>query len=140
MQSENVKAAYEWLRKVGIMIPSETPSKSVNARHFDICHSDYVCDWRDTVVGIPLMGQTASQMADEVIQELNARMDFDEEWEGITDEQIRVAILECLKPEARFWPCDDSGNEIETDDPEDPRLQSEQPCAWFRLTVEDSNA
>lgn len=106
----------------------------VTATYQDTCFSDYVPNHR--WFGVPLNGQTREQIADDIVEELNSA-DYGIVPDDVSDEQIRNAVIACLRADARFWPVDSSGNEIETTDSDDPRLQEEQPYAWFTLDFEE---
>lgn len=120
-------------------------SITIEARFFDTCFSDYIVDWSGIVVGVPLAGQNRDEIAESAADEAYdlAQEEFDDfPLGGHTYERIRDAIRDTIKADARFWPVDADGNEIDTDandasdDPID--VPEEQPCAWFRVLIKIS--
>lgn len=107
---------------------------TVSVTHFDHCFSDYVTDWSGFVVGVQGSGQTAAEMAADVVRE--SQLCGSDLPDDIADEALRAAVLEALDPTARFWPTDDHGNELNTDANPDANPPEEQPSYWFRLYVE----
>jgi len=107
---------------------------TVTCTYVDHCFSDYLSDLTGILVGIPGTGQTAAEIAAEAAEEA---LDDDDMPEGVTAAELTALALDELDDTARFWPVDAHGNEL-TDGSLASNADDEQPCFWFRFTVEGS--
>lgn len=108
----------------------------IAAHPFDHCFSDYVTDWSHVVVGVEGRGQTVDQMIEDICDEVSASTDDAQfPYGDHAYAQLRASLRESLRANARFWPADENGNEIDTDANPETDLPEEQPSYWFRITV-----
>jgi hypothetical protein len=108
---------------------------NVNIRLIDICFCDYLLDHHnrdgEILVGVPLRGQSAEEMASDIVDEVN-RAD-DGVPETLTDDLVYEHALACLAlprmsflspiPEFAPNPCECGQRNGDCD--------CEQPSAWF---------
>lgn len=110
---------------------------TISATWFDTCYPDYVTDMSGIVVGIGRYGQTRAELVEQAVDEAyeDDDMPCGEHVHALLTEAIEVVVPD-EGPNWRFWPVDDTGNEIRDPDAEIP---DEQPSAWFRISIESED-
>lgn len=112
-------------------------SLKISASLFDHCFSDFVADWTGIVIGVEGYGQTTDQMIEDVCAAVARETDDDRfPYGDYAYELLREALRDELAEDARFWPVDAAGHEVDTDANPDTELPEEQPSYWFRIKVE----
>jgi hypothetical protein len=134
-----------------------TKTYTIEATQFDICYSDYVTDWTGIVVGVERGGQTLEDLIEQATDEAYGHDDMP--CGDSVYEKLEAAITDAIGTRLegwRFWPVDDSGNEIRDEGlcvpcegngyingaecavcsgTGGPGIPEEQPSMWFRVVV-----
>lgn len=121
-----------------------TKQYTVSAEWFDTCYVDYLTDHTGIVVGVERAGQTRDDLIEQVTDEVYEQEDFPlgdyayhllrEAVAGCVPEHVKVSNRHPMLGPFRFWPIDENGKEIISDDSE-IYVPEEQPSAWFRITL-----